>query len=138
MVGKPQHNIKEQVLFDGSNEQLRNELEKTRKLSFAVRMLRHKFTIKDVNLNIFNREAQLAKPLIRLFQDSPGVLAELLPALSKCLDAKRKVKSTSLEATLYTAIRNLIPAVNPENGLTIDNHSMAEEVKEIFPCPIML
>jgi hypothetical protein len=125
LVGKPQHNIKD--VFDKSNQQLRNELEKTRKLLFAFRMLHHEDTIKDVSLNIINREAELTKPLIRLFQYSPGVLEELLPALSKCLDAKRKVKSTSLEAILYTAIRNLIP----EHGFTIDNQSIIEEVKRI-------
>jgi hypothetical protein len=113
LIGKPQHNIKD--VFDNNNEKLRNELVKTRNLLFADRMLHHKDTIKDVPLNIINREAELTKPLIRLFQDSPGVLKELLPALSKCLDAKRKVKSTSLEAILYTAICNLIP----EHGLTI-------------------
>lgn len=70
-------------------------------------MCHHKDTIEDVTLNITNREAELAKPLIRLFKHSPGVLEELLPALQKCLDAKRKVKSTSLESYLYTAINNL-------------------------------
>jgi len=125
LVGKPQHNIKD--VFDNNYTQLRNELEKIRKLMFAVRMLHHKDTIKDIALNIINREAELTKPLIRLFKDSPGVLKELLPALTKCLDAKRKVKSTSLEAILYTAICNLIP----EHGLTIDNQSIVDEVKGI-------
>jgi hypothetical protein len=125
LVGKPQHNIKD--VYDNSNEQLRNELEKTRKLLFAIRMLHHKDTIKDISLNIINREAELTKPLIRLFQYSQGVLKELLPALSKCLDAKRKVKSNSLEAILYTAIKNLIPY----HGETIDNASIIAEVKRI-------
>ncbi|MGB6527853.1 MAG: hypothetical protein WBF33_07075, partial [Candidatus Nitrosopolaris sp.] len=125
LVGKPQYNIKD--VFDNSNEQLRNELEKTRKLLFAYRMIHHEDIIKDINLNIINREAELTKPLIRLFKDSPDVLKELLPALSKCLDAKRKVKNNSLEAILYTAISNLIP----DHGLTIDNTSIIEEVKRI-------
>jgi hypothetical protein len=125
LVGKPQHNIKD--VSDKNNEQLRNELEKTRKLLFAYRMIHHQDTIKDISLNIINREAELTKPLIRLFQDSPGVLKELLPALSKCLDAKRKVKSNSLEAILYTAIRNLIPY----HGEIIDNTSIIDEVKRI-------
>ncbi len=124
LVGKPQHNIKD--VYDNNNGQLRNELEKTRKLLFACRMLHHGDTIKDVTLNIINREAELTKPLIRLFQDSPGVLKELLPAL-KCLDAKRKIKSTSLEAILYTAVRNLIP----NHGEIIDNASIVNEVKRI-------
>jgi hypothetical protein len=90
-------------------------------------MLHHGDTIKDVTLNIFNRESELTKPLNRLFQDSPAVLKELLPTLTKCLDAKRKIKSTSMEAILYTAIRNLIP----EHEFTIDNQSIVEEVKSI-------
>ena len=40
LVGKPQHNIKE--VFDKNNEQLRNELDKTRKLLIAYRMLHHR------------------------------------------------------------------------------------------------
>ena len=36
-------------------------------------------------------------------------------------------ESTSLEAILYTAIRNLIP----QHGLTIDNRPIVEEVKGI-------
>jgi hypothetical protein len=125
LVGKPKYNIKD--VSDKNNEHLRDELQKTRKVLFAIRMLHHEDSIKDIRLNIINREAELTKPLIRLFQHSPGVLKELLPALTKCLDAKRKVKSTSLEAILYTATCNLIP----EHGYTIDNQSIIAEVKGI-------
>jgi hypothetical protein len=79
LVGRPQHNIKD--VFDKNNEQLRIEVEKTMKLLFAIRMRHHQDTITDIPLNIINREAELTKPLIRLFKDSPGVLKELLPAL---------------------------------------------------------
>ena len=61
LVGKPKHNIKE--VSHKRNEYLRKELEKTRKLLFACRMVHLKDTIEDVNLNIFNREAELTKPL---------------------------------------------------------------------------
>ncbi|MGA9153701.1 MAG: hypothetical protein WBZ36_24225, partial [Candidatus Nitrosopolaris sp.] len=125
LVGKPEHNIKE--VSDECNRYLRNELLKTRKLLFACRMLHNKDIIDDVNLNVFNREAELTKPLVRLFQNSPEVLKELLPALSKCLDAKRKVKSNSLEAILYTAIGNLTPV----HGFAITNQSIEDEVKRI-------
>lgn len=120
IVGKPKHNIKEVRARDKTNEQLRNELEKTRKLLFACRMLHHNDTIKDIQLGIINREAELTKPLIRLFRNSPDVLK--LPALQKCLDAKREVKSTSLEAILYTTIRNLTTDIK-----TVDNSQIVEE-----------
>jgi hypothetical protein len=90
-------------------------------------MVHYNDTIKDLNLNIYNREAELTKPLIRLFQNSPEVLKELLPALSKLLNAKRKIKCNSIEATLYTAIRNLIP----EHGYTIDYQSIINEIMRI-------
>jgi hypothetical protein len=130
ITGRPQYNIKE--VFENSNDvehvKLRNELDKTRKLLLAYRMLHHDDIIKDVNLNIYNREAELTKPLIRLFRESPEVLKELLPALSKLLNAKRKVKSNSLEAKLYVAVSNLVPS-NPD--YIIGHSAIIEEVRKI-------
>ncbi len=125
LVGRPKHNIKE--VFDSNNVALRNELDKTRKLLFAYRMVHYDDVIEDVHLNIVNREAELTKPLIRLFLNSKGVLKDLLPALSKCLNTKRKVKSNSLESYLYTTVRNLVP----NHGYTIDNVYIMDELKRI-------
>jgi hypothetical protein len=129
ITGNPQYNIKE--VFDNANEEkhtkLRAELQKTRKLLLAYRMLHYQDTILDVRLNIINREAELTKPLIRLFRKSPQVLEELLPALSKLLNAKRKVKSNSLEAKLYVAIMNLIPY----DTYVIDHQSLINELIQI-------
>lgn len=129
ITGSPQYNIKE--VFDKANEEthakLRLELQKTRKLLLVYRMLHYEDTIKDVHLNVVNREAELTKPLIRLFRHSPQVMNELLPALSKLLNTKRKVKSNSLEAKLYVAVRNLIPL----DGYVIDHQSIIQEVIRI-------
>jgi hypothetical protein len=129
IAGNPQYNIKE--VFDKANEEkhtkLRAELLKTRKLLLAYRMLHHEDTIPDVRLNIINREAELTKPLIRLFRKSPKVLEELLPALSKLLNAKRRVKGNSLEAKLYVAIMNLIPY----DTYVIDHQSLINEAMRI-------
>jgi len=49
-----------------------SKLEKTKKLNFAYRM--HKDdTINDASLNIYNREAEITKPLIRQFGNSPSI-----------------------------------------------------------------
>jgi hypothetical protein len=129
IAGRPQHNIKE--VFEKANEEkhvrLRGELEKTRKILFAYRMLHYNDIIKDVNLNIFNREAELTKPVIRLFRNSPKALKELLPALTKCLNVKRELKNSSLEAVIYGAVRNLIPY----HTHVIDNKTIVEEVKRL-------
>ena len=128
LIGRPKYNIKE--VNDDCKKYLRNELERTRKLLFACRMIHHKDIINDVNLNIINREAELTKPLIRLFHNSPEVLEELLPALNKCLDAKRKVKSTSLEAILYNLITDYAKTTDNQSTTEIDNPSLIELVRK--------
>jgi hypothetical protein len=107
LVGKPEYNIKKISEKQKSYARLRDEVERTRKLLFACRMLYHGEIIEEVGLSIFNREAELTEHLIRLFLHSPNTLEKLRPALIKVLDVKRKVKSDSLEAVIYRAICNL-------------------------------
>jgi hypothetical protein len=129
IAGRPQHNIKE--VFEKANEEkhvrLKSELEKTRKLLLAYRMLHYNDIINDVRLNIFNREAELTKPVIRLFRNSPVALKQLLSTLTKCLNVKRELKRSSLEAIIYGAVRNLIPY----HTHVIDNKSIVEEIKSL-------
>lgn len=105
-------------------EHLAKELDKTRKLLFACRMIHHEDTFEEVDLNIYSREAELTEHLIRLFQHSSDTLKGLLPALSKCLDARRTVKSNSMEAVIYTALGNL---TKPDYKEKIDNPHILEE-----------
>src|SRR5262249_17243041 len=127
LVGKPKYNIKK--VSDKCNKHLRDELDRTRKLLFACRMIYHKDTIEDINLNIFNREAELTEHLIRTFQHSPDTLKELLPALTKCLNAKRDLKSTSIEAYLYTAVKNLF--ANDREKRTNETLKITNDVLEV-------
>ena len=64
--------------------------------------------IYDVNLNSRNRNAELTKPLIRLFRNSPKALSELLPVLSQYLQEKNEAKENSFESKLFEAVKNLI------------------------------
>ena len=62
------------------------------------------------------------------------MLQELLSALQKCLDDKRRVKSTSIEANLYTTIKNLFNKnreKTTDNALSISNESIREELRSI-------
>ena len=91
----------------------------TRNLLLVYRLLHYKDKIPDVKLNIENREKQLFKPLIRVFQNTE-TLKELLPIISKYVRQRRESNANSLHAFLYRTIRELISAQNttePESGL---------------------
>jgi hypothetical protein len=125
LIGKPKYNIKKVSEKTKKYEHLANELDKTRKLLFACRMIHHDDTFEEVDMNIFGREAELTEPLIRLFQPTtPDTKKELLPALSKCLNAKRKVRSNSLEAIIYRALGSL---TKPTDEDRIENPRIVEE-----------
>jgi hypothetical protein len=53
-----------------------------------------------VELNIKNRDKQLCKPLIRLFQNSKAV-NEILDSASKLLLEKKERKANTIDARLY-------------------------------------
>lgn len=133
IAGRPAHNIKRVRENTKKNKHLMNEIEKTRKLLFAIRMVHYDDVIEEIGLNLFNREAELTEPTLRLFQYSPNTLKELQPALMKCLNNKREVKSNSLEAILYAVINNLIPKITAINDTYIDlsNDAIKEELKRI-------
>ncbi|MGC2569863.1 MAG: hypothetical protein WA364_00010, partial [Candidatus Nitrosopolaris sp.] len=124
LVGKPKYNIKKVTEKTKRYQHLAIELEKVRKLLFACRMIHHGDTFEERDLNIFGREAELTEHLIRVFQHSPDTLNELLPALSKCLNAKREVKSNSEESIYYRAICNL---TNLNDEERIENPRMEEQ-----------
>jgi hypothetical protein len=113
VYGFPQYAISEVVNPAGEEEyqELLNELNDTRNLLLVYRLLHFKDKIADVKLNIENREKQLFKPLIRVFQNTE-TLNELLPIISKYVRQKRENNANSLLAFLYRTIRDLINAQN--------------------------
>ncbi len=110
VVGKPKYNIKDVIKNAGDPkfEPLYNQLLEIRKLLMLKRLQTHGDVIYDVNLNIRNRNAELTKPLIRLFRNSPRALSELLPVLSQFLKEKNEAKKSSFESKLFEAVKNLI------------------------------
>jgi hypothetical protein len=113
VYGFPQYDISEVVNPAGEEEyqELLNELTETRNLLLVYRLLHYKDKIPDVKLNIENREKQLFKPLIRVFQNTE-TLEKLLTIISKYVRQKRESNSNSLHAFLYRTIRELISAQN--------------------------
>jgi len=78
-----------------------------RKLSLVYRLFPYNDPIPNIDLTITNRDKQLCKPLIRLFQGT-GAEKEILDSLSILLEEKKDRKQNTIEAVLYRTINNLI------------------------------
>jgi hypothetical protein len=107
--GNPEQDIAEVANPAGAEEfqLLLNELEETRCLLLAYRLLRFHEKIPDVKLNIKGREKQLFKPIIRVFQNTE-TLQELLPVITNYVTQKREANDASFNAFLYRAIIDII------------------------------
>ena len=110
LAGDPQYNIKDVLRFarDPKFKPLYDELIKTRKILFCWRLLHYNDILLDVQLNVKNRSAELTKPLIKLFQNSPIALERILDALSKFMVERSESKKNSFESKLFEAITELI------------------------------
>jgi hypothetical protein len=127
--GFPQYDISEVVNPAGEEEhqELLNELMKTRKKLLIYRLLHFHDKIPDIPLNIENREKQLFKPIVRIFQDSPEVLDELLPAISNYVRQKRESNADSLHSHLYQLIKRMI---KDENSTELESSKIWNVLKE--------
>ncbi len=69
--GKPKYDTTEVInpAGDTNYDQLLGELNDIRRLLIIFRLVNYNKPISDIELNIFNRDKQLCKPLLRLFQD---------------------------------------------------------------------
>jgi len=69
VVGDVDYNIKDIIRYagDAKFKPLHDELIDARKLLFAFRMIHYEDMIPDLDLNIKHRNAELTKPLLRLF-----------------------------------------------------------------------
>lgn len=91
--GNPQYDISE-ILNDSGDpkyRKLHNELVDLRKLLLMFRILNHDKAIPDIQISLRNREKQLCKPILRLFQEA-SCLNEISRALSKFLLEKKNKK----------------------------------------------
>ena len=91
--GNPLYDISEVVndAGDDNYKELLNELLDLRKLLLVYRLLHYDHSFPDIKLSIKNRDKQLTKPLIRLFQNTK-VIDEIISSLSKYLAEKKEKK----------------------------------------------
>ncbi len=131
VTGDVPYNIKDVIRSAGDPkyEPLFKELIRTRKLLFCFRLLHSNDTIFDVDLNVKNRSAELTKPLIRLFQNSPIALERIIDSLSKFMIERNEVKKNSFESKLYDAISDL-KNIDEGNVFVLTNEEIREKLKE--------
>jgi hypothetical protein len=109
--GDPDEDIAEVANPAGDErlQRLLDELEETRNLLLAYRLLHFNEKIPDTKLNIKGREKQLFKPVIRVFQNTE-TLNELLPVISNYVTQKREANDATFNAFLYKAVIDIIRA----------------------------
>jgi hypothetical protein len=83
------------------------ELDELQNLLLAYRLLHFRDKIPDTKLNIQNREKQLFKPVLRIFQNAE-TLNDLLPVISRYVSQKRESNTNTFHAFLYRTITELI------------------------------
>ena len=110
IAGDVPYNIKDvtETAGDPEYENLQQELMDLRNKLFCFRLLHFKDRILNVKLNVKGRTAELAKPLIRLFQDSPIAREKILDSLSMFIQERNESNVNSFEAKLYQSIESLI------------------------------
>jgi hypothetical protein len=149
ITGDPQYNIKDVIKFAGDPKfkPHYDELMKTRKLLFCWRLLHYEDIIFDVDVNVKNRTAELTKPLIRLFQNSPIALQRILDSLTMFMSERNEIKKNSFESKLYDVIKFLQDerkkrldtgiATDDEialGELTFTNPALINTAREIMEC----
>ena len=125
--GFPQYDISEVINPAGEEEHegLLNELLETRKNLLVNKLLHFHDKIPDIKLNIENREKQLFKPIVRIFQNSQDVLDELLPVISNYVSQRRESNADSLYSHLYQLIKRMI---KDENSTQLDSAKIWDSV----------
>lgn len=107
--GSPEYDIQEVTNPAGDLEfiALLNELNHNRKLLFAFRLLHYQDPLPNIELSVKNREKQLCKPLLRLFQNAK-CQGEIGEALADKIAEKRGIKLDTLEAKILSVIVTFI------------------------------
>ena len=103
-----------------------DELKELRNTLFAYRLVHYNDKIPNIKLNITNREKQLFKPLLRVFQ-STETQSELLRVVSHFVRERRELNIDSLHSTLYRLIKFL---VDTEHTYVFESSGIWGELKE--------
>jgi hypothetical protein len=108
-AGDPQYDISEVInpMGDDGFDGLRQELNHIHKLLLVYRLLHYHKKIPDIYTNLKNREKQLFKPILRIFQGSRTQEALRL-ILTNFVNVKRRENVDSLLAFLYDRVKEIV------------------------------
>ena len=112
LAGEVEHNIKD--VEQDENTELYEKIIDLRKILFAFKFIHQSDKFEDVNINIKNRNAELTKPLLRLFKNSEAQ-EQIRKALEVLIKEKSQIKSNSTEAKIFEALNDLISSSSDEN-----------------------
>lgn len=132
LAGEIQYNIKD--VQKDENSELYEKLMDLRKILFIFKILRQKDKFEDIQLNIKNRNAELTKPLLRLFNHTQS-LDKIRNSLSILINEKSKMKSNSIEAKILEALNRLVDSTNDEEGKEVyqfTNEQIFDEVRRVM------
>jgi hypothetical protein len=107
--GDPEYDLSEIVSPAGDEEYeaLLRDLEDLHKLLLAYRLIHHTDKIPNIDVQVKNREKQLTKPLLRLFQNSK-CRNEIGKALAELIAIRRGLKKDTLEAAVFDVLWTLV------------------------------
>lgn len=105
LAGEVRYNIKD--IFQDENSVLFDTIKDLRKTLFVFKFLHQSYKFEDININIKNRNAELTKPLLRLFKNSQS-FEQIRKSLSTLIKEKSQLKSNSTEAKIFEALADLI------------------------------
>lgn len=131
--GNPCYDISEVESSGGDPifNKLKREIDDTRKLLFAYRILTYNKVIPDIRLSIRNREKQLSKPLLRLFQNS-NVINQVNKSLVRFIVEKKNKKLNSLDSFLYSLLMDRCDhSNNLEIYITLPNETLWNVVSSL-------
>jgi len=94
------------------------ELEEIGDELLIYRLLHYHESLPDIKLFLQNREKQLYKPLLRLFQNTE-TLKELLPIISNYVGKKRQTNANSYHGFLY---RSLTDPIKSKGGVIFESN----------------
>jgi hypothetical protein len=120
--GNPPHDISEVVNPAGDHEsqELLDELLDFRNVLLIHKLLRFHEPLPDIkDLNIHNREKQLFKPLIRLFQNA-DCLSELLDVISEYISQRRAENVDNIHAALFNILHDMAKNVGDASSNTVE------------------
>ena len=133
VAGNPKHDILE-VVNPWGDEQfqiLKNELDQWHNLLLCYRLVHCNDAFPDIQINLKNREKQLLKPVLRLFQNTK-TFDYLCDVMSTYVNERRGVKVNSLHAFICEVVKSIIEEESYNNIIIASAEIVTLEPADIW------